>query len=357
MSRFGDAFSLLIGHEGGFQAHPNDKGNYAHGKLVGTKYGISARSYPGEDIPNLTLDRAKEIYLRDYWQKIGADSLPAPLALVAFDSAVHHGVSRARGWLTLTLDWRTFLETRLAFIRSIGSADFARGWENRIAKLREQAAAWEAPTGDTVNLINKAAQAALRGELALPKTPGNCLMAVRKVLERAFGWEDMELYTALVTEKVEANKSTSWWAADAEKSIRSRKLQIDATKYGPRPGDLVFNHTSRPYGHVGVIVEHLESVYVLENAQVKRGIDLGGALNLCPLHLWGPITTIGRLPQAEVPAPAERLCIVEGVPDLSDLTGARREFPHVRGVTINAERLPVRVAINLGKEVPATPLK
>ncbi len=33
-----------------------------------TKFGISKRSYPFEDIANLTLDRASEIYHRDFWE-------------------------------------------------------------------------------------------------------------------------------------------------------------------------------------------------------------------------------------------------------------------------------------------------
>lgn len=32
-----------------------------------TKYGISKRSYPNEDIKNMTPDRAIEIYTRDFW--------------------------------------------------------------------------------------------------------------------------------------------------------------------------------------------------------------------------------------------------------------------------------------------------
>ena len=56
---FDQAFQKLIGHEGGFVDHPSDPGG-------ATKYGISKRSYPGEDIPGLTLDRAKTIYRRDF---------------------------------------------------------------------------------------------------------------------------------------------------------------------------------------------------------------------------------------------------------------------------------------------------
>lgn len=93
---FDIAFSLLIGHEGAFQNDPNDHGNWTGGRrgageLKGTKFGVSAATYPGEDIRNLTLDRAKHIYQRDFWGPAGCDVMPAPLRFDLFDTAVHAG--------------------------------------------------------------------------------------------------------------------------------------------------------------------------------------------------------------------------------------------------------------------------
>lgn len=90
------AFQRLIGHEGGFQADPNDRGNWTTGKigqgeLRGTKFGISAMSYPGEDIRNLTLDRAKAIYRRDFWGPAGCDAVPDAVKFDLFDMAVNSG--------------------------------------------------------------------------------------------------------------------------------------------------------------------------------------------------------------------------------------------------------------------------
>lgn len=79
---FDEAFTRLIGHEGGYVDDPNDPGGE-------TKYGISRRSYPGEDIPNMTLERAKEIYKRDFWRPAGCDALPNDLKFEMFDLAVH----------------------------------------------------------------------------------------------------------------------------------------------------------------------------------------------------------------------------------------------------------------------------
>lgn len=97
---FDRAFELLIGHEGGFQKDPRDRGNWTGGKvgvgqLKGTKFGISAMTYPGEDIEGMTLDRAKQLYARDFWGKAGADLVPDVLRYDVFDTAVNSGTKRA----------------------------------------------------------------------------------------------------------------------------------------------------------------------------------------------------------------------------------------------------------------------
>lgn len=97
---FNKAFELLIGNEGVLSLDRNDRGNWTSGKigvgeLKGSKYGISAMSYPDVDIQSLTLDKAKEIYRRDYWDKLKADSLPSSINFDVFDTAVNSGVKTA----------------------------------------------------------------------------------------------------------------------------------------------------------------------------------------------------------------------------------------------------------------------
>ena len=97
---FDQAFERLIGHEGGFQNSPKDRGNWTggvigQGRCIGTKYGISAMSYPGEDIEHLTLERAKEIYKRDFWGPAGCDVVPDAVKFDLFDTAVNSGVLTA----------------------------------------------------------------------------------------------------------------------------------------------------------------------------------------------------------------------------------------------------------------------
>lgn len=79
---FDAAFERLMKLEGGFHDGANDPG----GK---TKWGISQRSYPDEDIANLTLARAKEIYRRDYWEQSRALEMPSAIQFDVFDMFVN----------------------------------------------------------------------------------------------------------------------------------------------------------------------------------------------------------------------------------------------------------------------------
>jgi len=70
-----------------------------------TKYGISQRAYPGQNIRDLTEERAKELYKRDYWDKVNGDLIPDDhLAHFVLDVAVNMGVSAACGELQAAIN-------------------------------------------------------------------------------------------------------------------------------------------------------------------------------------------------------------------------------------------------------------
>lgn len=156
------AFKRLIGHEGKFQDNPNDRGNWTggginEGKLKGTKYGISAMSYPHLDIRNLTLEQAKEIYYEDFWLPVKGDELHPALSYQLFDSAVNHGSGNAIRFLQravgvaddgrigpITLKvvkhagvddtLKLFNAERIRFFVKLSTFDtFGRGWMRRVA--------------------------------------------------------------------------------------------------------------------------------------------------------------------------------------------------------------------------------
>lgn len=85
---FDDVFDRLIGHEGGYINDPNDAGGE-------TNWGISKRSYPNLNIKSLTRDQAKEIYRRDFWERINGDKLYDGVAFQVLDFAVNSGIETA----------------------------------------------------------------------------------------------------------------------------------------------------------------------------------------------------------------------------------------------------------------------
>lgn len=96
MSNYTNAFAELIGNEGGFKKQSTDRmdwtgGRVGSGVLVGTKFGLSAGTYPLLDIPNLTLSEAQAIYKQDWWDQFKGDLLPYELAFQIFDSEINHG--------------------------------------------------------------------------------------------------------------------------------------------------------------------------------------------------------------------------------------------------------------------------
>ena len=104
MDVFAYCVGVVVAAEGGYSANPSDPGNWSGGDIGrgicrGTKYGISAAAHPTLDIAALTLDQARAIYRGAYWAPIQGDSLPPPLALLAFDAAVNNGVANAVRWL------------------------------------------------------------------------------------------------------------------------------------------------------------------------------------------------------------------------------------------------------------------
>lgn len=129
----------LIRREGGYVNSKNDRGGE-------TKYGIAKRFYPNLDIKNLTVDQAKAIYKRDYWDKIKADSLPGHLREVAFDAAVNQGVPTAKRMLTQAEgSVERFIDLRLQRYHDIVANDKKgtqknnlKGWTNRIAEFQDK---------------------------------------------------------------------------------------------------------------------------------------------------------------------------------------------------------------------------
>ena len=84
MKNFDEIIEQVLEHEGGYVNDPTDLGGE-------TKYGITKRFYPDIDIKNLTIEQAKEIYKKDYWDRNKVESLPQNLWHIYFDMCVNMG--------------------------------------------------------------------------------------------------------------------------------------------------------------------------------------------------------------------------------------------------------------------------
>lgn len=133
MAMFDEAFGLVVSAEGGYVNDPLDPGGE-------TKFGISKRRYPQEDIKNLTLERARALYLRDYWKAQGCDAMEWGKALLVFDCAVNGG--HAQRWYSMYGGERMgdfaidFQAEHAQYLASLpGWLHDGRGWMRRLFKM------------------------------------------------------------------------------------------------------------------------------------------------------------------------------------------------------------------------------
>lgn len=138
----------IIEREGGYVWDRRDPGGE-------TKYGISKRAYPAEDIKSLTLTRAADLYRRDYVEKFRLNELDSyRVAECLVDWVVHSGslgirqVQRRLGVkvdgivgpetlekLRAIEDYREVLRWRLEFLVGLTDHPFIKGWVRRLFKL------------------------------------------------------------------------------------------------------------------------------------------------------------------------------------------------------------------------------
>lgn len=97
---FDDAFTTLLGHEGGYSNNPHDPGGP-------TNWGVTEKvarddGYMG-DMKEFPQEWAKKIYRAKYWDKCGIDRLPADVQFDVFDGAVNSGNAQSVKWLQRAL--------------------------------------------------------------------------------------------------------------------------------------------------------------------------------------------------------------------------------------------------------------
>lgn len=153
IDNFETCLDRTLAHEGGYVDNPNDPGGE-------TNMGISKRSYPNEDIRNMTRDRAAFLYRRDYWEAVRGDELPSGVDMVVFDAAVNSGPRQAIKWLQRAVGAapdgivgvrtmaavanadplhvvRLVCTHRLSALRALSTwTHFGKGWERRVENVK-----------------------------------------------------------------------------------------------------------------------------------------------------------------------------------------------------------------------------
>lgn len=160
---FDQAFRILIGHEGKFVNDPDDRGG-------ATKYGVTQKTLSAwrrkpatvDDVKNLELREAMDIFRFQYWDAVKADQLPSGVDFCVADTAYNSGPGRAAQILqkalgvkvdgavgAMTLDAvrkvdpvdliDKFCNARLAFLKTTyGWSKYGRGWTNRVEDVRNK---------------------------------------------------------------------------------------------------------------------------------------------------------------------------------------------------------------------------
>lgn len=98
LTGFCDVFALVVGKEEGstLSLDPNDPGNWTGGKkgigvLKGSKFGISAASFPDVDIANLSYGQAAALAKQRYWDPYQCDQFDPRIGYLVFDAAYNGG--------------------------------------------------------------------------------------------------------------------------------------------------------------------------------------------------------------------------------------------------------------------------
>jgi len=127
------SITLLFKLEGYESDDKNDLGGF-------TRYGISQKYHPNVNVPKLTKEQAKQIYLDEYWIPSGCDELDYPMDMCMFIQAVNVGVSRAKKFMDDSDGLLGFFMANLNHYCTrpeIQRKVFLTGWCNRLIKLWE----------------------------------------------------------------------------------------------------------------------------------------------------------------------------------------------------------------------------
>ena len=159
-SNFDKSMRQILQHEGGYVDHPKDPGGATNlGITKATLEKFRGRSVTKQEVRNLTVSEAIDIYRANYANVVAYDDLPSGLDHVTLDPAINSGPSRGIRWLQSAIgakaDGRMGNETlkaarnanapkaikkacaiRMGFLRGLRTwGTFGKGWSRRVAEV------------------------------------------------------------------------------------------------------------------------------------------------------------------------------------------------------------------------------
>lgn len=139
------ALKFTLRWEGLYSCNPADPGGATMKGVTQNVYNSyrAKKGLPVQGVKAISDSEVRDIYENLYWKAAGCDTMKDPkLAIAMFDFAVNGGVSRAKKYLALSSDWKTFNANRLSYYSKIIVVNpkltvFLKGWTNRTNSLTD----------------------------------------------------------------------------------------------------------------------------------------------------------------------------------------------------------------------------
>lgn len=131
------AFELTIGLEGRPSNDLSDPGGF-------TIWGLAKKYHPEID-KNTTLEYAKTVYFKQYWEPSGCNTVPFPIDICLFDSAVNPqndpklpGVGNQEILNQEPECWQEYMVMRMVRYMHVSKDIYVKGHIFRVLKLYEE---------------------------------------------------------------------------------------------------------------------------------------------------------------------------------------------------------------------------
>lgn len=165
---FEQALKVILRHEGGYSANPNDPGGITNLGVTKTTWeGWTGKPATAADMRALTVEQVAPLYRKRYWDAMRCDDYPPAVALCVFDFGVNAGIKRGVRYLQMVVGTaqdgapgpnttaavnafvaqhgaqelvRQYQERREAYYKALPTFQhFGKGWLRRVAETTAEA--------------------------------------------------------------------------------------------------------------------------------------------------------------------------------------------------------------------------